>query len=154
MQPTNGSSESEGYVNHNSGWANASEAMEALRGHVHVLGLAQGNFHWKSGSVSELTFSSRDQAPRVDGARLVSGDLVSADLTALAAGAWSGKLFDMRGRVQATAQTLAYIQLEAEELKRWESRPTIFNLSDGFFMLPPTPDGILKNCAPYPWVTE
>lgn len=87
VQPRNGSSGSEGYVNHKSGWANASEAMEALRGHFHVLGLAQGNFYWKSGSVSELTFSSRDQAPRVDGARLVSGDLVSADLTVLAAGA-------------------------------------------------------------------
>ncbi len=144
MQPTKGRSGSEGYVNRKSGWADASEAMEALRGHVHVLGLAHGNFYWKSGSVSELTFSSRDQAPRVTGARLVSGDWVSADLTVLAAGAWSGKLLDLRGRVQATAQTLAYIQLEAEELKGWESTPAIFNLSDGFFMVPPTPDGILK----------
>lgn len=135
MQPTKGSSGSEGYVNRKSGWADASEAMEALRGHVHVLGLAHGNFHWKSESVSELTFSSRDQAARVTGARPVSGDLVSADLTVLAAGAWTGKLLDLRG-VQDTAQTLAYIQLEAEELKGWESTPVIFNLSDGSFMVP------------------
>lgn len=74
MQPTKGISGSEGYINRKSGLADASEAMEALCGHVHVLGLAHGNFHWKSGSVSELRFSSRDQAPRVTGARLVSGD--------------------------------------------------------------------------------
>lgn len=133
MQPTKGSSGSEGYVNRKCGWADASEAMEALRGHFHVLGLAHRNFHWKSGSVAKLTFSSRDQAPRVSGARLVSGDWVSADLTVPAAGAWSGKLLDLRGRVQATAQTLAYIQLEAEELKGWDSTPVIFNLSDRFF---------------------
>lgn len=144
MQPSKGSSGSEGYVNRKSGWADASGAMEALRGHVHLLGLIHGNLHWKSGSVSALTFSSRGQAPRVTGARLVCGDRVSADLTVLAAGAWSGKLLDLRGRVEATAQTLGYIQLEAEELKGWECTPVIFNLSDGFFMVPPTPDGILK----------
>lgn len=144
MQPTGGSSGSKGYVNRKSGWADASGAMEALRSHVHVLGLAHGNFHWKSGSVSALTFSSHDHAPRVTGARLASGDWVSAGLTVLAAGAWSGRLLDMRGRVQATAQTLAYIQLEAEELKGWESTPVLFNLSNGCFLVPPTPDGILK----------
>lgn len=144
MQPTGGSSGSNGYVNHKSGWADASGAMGALRDHVHVLGLAHGKFHWKSGSVSALAFSSPDQAPRVTGARLASGDWVSADLTVLAAGAWSGRLLDLRGSVQATAQTLAYIQLEAEELKGWEGTPVLFNLSDGFFLVPPTPDGILK----------
>ena len=144
MQPTGGSSGSKGYVNRKSGWADASGAMGALRSHVHVLGLAHGNFHWRSGSASALTFSSPDQTPRITGARLASGDWVSADLTVLAAGAWSGKLLDLRGRVQATAQTLAYIQLEAEELKGWESTPVLFNLSDGFFLVPPTPDGILK----------
>lgn len=64
---------------------------------------------------------------------------MSADLTVLAAGAWSGKLLDLRGRVQATAQKLAYIQLESEDLKGWESTPVIFNLSNGFF---------IQNCAP------
>lgn len=144
MQPTGGSSGSKGYINRKSGWADASGAMEALRRHVHILSLTHGNFHWKSGSVSALTFSFRDQEPRVTGALLASGDWVSADLTVLAAGAWSGKFLDMRGRVQATAQTLAYIQLEAEELKVWENTPVLFNASHGCFFVPPTPEGILK----------
>lgn len=118
--------------------------MGALRGHVHFLGLAHGNFHWTSRSVSALTFSSPDQAPRVTDAWLVSRDWVGADLTVLAAGAWSGKLLDLRGRMKATAQALAYIQLEAEELQGWESMPVLLNLSDGLFLAPPTPDGILK----------
>lgn len=144
MQPTGGSSGSKGYVNRKSGWADASGAMGALRSHVHVLGLVHGNFHWRTGNVSTLTFSSPDERPRVSGARLASGDWVGAELTVLAAGAWSGKLLDLRGRVQATAQTLAYIQLETEELEGWESTPVLINLSDGFFLVPPTPDGILK----------
>lgn len=83
MQLTGGSSGSEGYVNRKSGWADASGAMGALHSHVHVLGLAHGNFHWRSGSVSALTFSSPDQAPRITGAHLASGDWVGADLCLL-----------------------------------------------------------------------
>lgn len=145
MLPAGGSYGSKGYVNCNSGWADASGAMEALREHVHVLGLAHGDFHWINDTISALTFSSHQQAaPRVTGARLGSGDQMTVDLTILAGGAWSGKLLDLRGRVQATAQTMAYIQLEPHEAREWARTPVLIHYTSGFFMIPPTPDGILK----------
>lgn len=143
MQPANGSG-SKGFVNSASGWADASGAMGSLRAHVHDLGLAHGNFHWSSEHVSSLIFSSPPQAPCVTGARLTSGDSLCADITVLAAGAWSGKLLDLRGRMQATAQILAYVQLQPLEAKELAKIPVLLNLSTGFFMLPPTSEGVLK----------
>lgn len=145
MRPAGGSYGSKGYLNCSSGWANASGAMEALREHVHVLGLAHGDFHWINGTVLALTFSSaQKEAPRVTGARLASGDQLTVDLTILAAGAWSGKLLDLRGRVQATAQTMAYVQLEPHEAREWARTPVLLHATSGFYMIPPTPDGVLK----------
>lgn len=143
MQPTSGSG-SNGFINFASGWADASGAMESLRAHVHDLGLAHRNFHWISEHISGLNFSSPPQAPSVTGARLASGDSIGAEVTILAAGAWSGKLLDLRGRMQATAQILAYVQLQPQEMKELAKIPVLLNLSTGFFMLPPTSEGILK----------
>lgn len=143
MAPTNGSG-SEGFINRASGWADASGAMWSLRVHVHNLGVAHGNFHWISGHVSGLTFSSPPRTPSVTGAQLASGKSLSADITILAAGAWSGKLLDLRGRMQATAQLIAYIQLRPQEAEALAKIPALLNLSTGFFLLPPTPDGVLK----------
>lgn len=155
MMPAGGSYGSKGYVNCTSGWADASGAMEALREHVLVLGLAHGGFHWINGTVSTLTFSSPQQVARVTGARLASGHQLTADLTVLAAGAWSGKLLDLRGRVQATAQTMAYVQLEPQKVREWARTPVLIHYTSGFFMIPPTPDGILKiGCHAHGWLNE
>ncbi|MCJ1467955.1 hypothetical protein MMC07_006581 [Pseudocyphellaria aurata] len=145
MQPAGGSYGSNGYVNSASGWADASGAMEALREHVHELGLAHRGFRWVKGTVAALTYSSLSKlASRVTGARLASGVQLTADLTVLAAGAWSGKYLNLQGRVQATAQTVAYVQLEPDEAREWARTPVLLHTSSGFFLIPPTPDNVLK----------
>lgn len=145
MRPAGGSYGSKGYVNSGAGWADASGAMEAFRERVHELGLAHRGFHWIDGTVAALTYSSLQKpVPRVTGARLASGVQLTADLTVLAAGAWSGKFLDLRGRVQATAQTMAYVQLESDEAREWARTPVLFHAISGFFLIPPTPDHVLK----------
>jgi sarcosine oxidase/L-pipecolate oxidase len=83
------------------------------------------------------------QGERVTGAELSGGEVLSAELVVLAAGAWSGRLVDLRGRASATGQVLAYISLTADEQSALESKPTILNMSTGMFIIPPR-DRLLK----------
>lgn len=74
----------------------------------------------------------------VSGVRLTNSTELVADLTILAAGAWSGSLIDLRGICKATGQAVCYMPITAEEEARLAPRPTILNLSTGLFMIPPS----------------
>ncbi|KAI9843157.1 MAG: hypothetical protein M1837_006610 [Sclerophora amabilis] len=126
---TGGGSGIWGYVNHRSGWADAEAAMRYTRERV----AAHNRVTFRTGAVEHLVFEGSD----VTGVKLRSGEVLMADLTILATGAWTPRLIDLRGRATATGQVLAYMNITAEEQARLEKMPVQFNMSSGMFIIPP-----------------
>jgi sarcosine oxidase/L-pipecolate oxidase len=126
-----------GYVNWSSGWADAEGAMRWLHKKVENLGRVK----FVTATVKKLQLDHTSKT--VSGALLASGDVLSADLTILAAGAWTPALIDLRGIAKPTGQALVYMPISKEEEKSMKNRPTILNLSTGLFMIPPS-RGLLK----------
>lgn len=126
---TGGGSGDWGYVNTQSGWADAEEGMKWLR--------------WKAETTSRISFvvgeavSLLISGTKILGAKLKSGQSITADLTILATGAWTGKLVDVRGRATATGQVLCYLDLTASEQERLGKMPVLLNMSTGMFIIPP-----------------
>lgn len=98
---------------------------------------AIGRVNFVTGTVRRLSFSS--DRSRITGAVLENGGHLTADLTIVAAGAWTSALLDLRGIVSATGQVLAYIELSDEEQAYLSTCPVQLNLSTGMFSVPPPP---------------
>lgn len=73
----------------------------------------------------------------VSGVRLFDSSELKADLTILAAGAWTASLIDLRGICKATGQVICYMPISEAEEAALSKQPTILNLSHGLFMIPP-----------------
>ncbi|KIW23775.1 uncharacterized protein PV07_11952 [Cladophialophora immunda] len=121
-----------GYANFNSGWADAEACVAyALR---RIQSESDGRVTIRPGAqVARLVFSGSD----CQGVELAGGEQIQADLTVLAAGAWSPSLIDLQGRCLATGQTMAYLDITPEEQAAMGNRPTIMNMSRGMFVIPP-----------------
>jgi sarcosine oxidase / L-pipecolate oxidase len=128
---------STGYVNWSSGWADAEGAMRWLRQRVEETGRVE----LITGRVSRLLFTQEESEVR--GAQLEDGKEMTADLTILAAGAWTPSLLDLRGICKSTGQVLTYIPISAAEEDILSRKPTLLNLSTGLFIIPPS-QGLLK----------
>ncbi|KAF2731752.1 sarcosine oxidase [Polyplosphaeria fusca] len=126
-----------GYVNWSSGWADAEGAMRWLRREVEAL----TRVTFVTGTVDQLLFDH--DSSTVSGALLKDKSTLTADLTILAAGAWTPSLLDLRGIAKATGQVLAYMPVSAAEEARLRDRLTLLNLSTGMFLIPPS-QGLLK----------
>ena len=156
-----------GYENMSSGWADAAGAMEGLMQRVVVLskarnqrrdrGSGEGMVVFRRGKARRLLFStiitdaatssdpsSPSTLPKVTGAELDSdsggdgdGSVINVDITVLAAGAWSPALLDLRGRVEARGQVLAYVPITIDERERLKDMKVVLNLGSGMFGIPP-----------------
>lgn len=127
----------QGYVNWTSGWADAEACMRYLYSKVQ----ATQRVRFVKGTVARLDIafpSTPSGKKHVRGAHLANGRTLSADLTIVAAGAWSSALLDLRGIVNATGQTLAYVPLSPSEQSALGDSPTVLNLSTGMFCIPPS----------------
>lgn len=124
----------QGYVNWTSGWADAEACMRFVYGKVQ----ATQRVRFVKGTVARLDIDFNGPQKRVRGAVLTDGRALSADLTIVAAGAWSSVLLDLRGMVKATGQTLAYVPLAPSEQAALGASPTVLNLSTGMFCIPPS----------------
>lgn len=150
LKGAGGGSGESGYVNWGSGWADAASAMSVALDKV----LAYGKrVDMVKGKAEELVVEERTgEKRRVIGVELDGGREVRADITILAAGAWSGSLVDLRGIAEARGQVVAYIRLSPAERRRLAAMPILLNLGTGMFVIPPPPlppvandqDGILK----------
>ncbi|KAH0492676.1 hypothetical protein TgHK011_007620 [Trichoderma gracile] len=118
-----------GYINRLSGWANARDGMAWLHERVK----ATGRVSFVDAQVEELVTEGK----RVVGARLDDSRVLTAEVVFVAAGAWTGSLIDLRGRVEATAQPLGYIDISDEEFQVLAKQPVVLNLSTGLFIIPP-----------------
>jgi sarcosine oxidase / L-pipecolate oxidase len=121
-----------GYVNWNSGWADAEKCVAFALGRVRREGGERVVL--RSGAVVERLLL---EGERCVGARLAGGEELRADLVVLAAGAWSPSLVDLQGRCVATAQVLTYTEISEAEEKGLRDNPTVMNLSRGMFIIPP-----------------
>lgn len=126
-----------GYVNWSSGWADAEGGMKWLREKVEKL----NRINFVVAKVKKLTINHETNT--VSGATLEDSSEIRADLTILAAGAWSASLLDLRGICKSTGQALCYMPISAEESTTLSKYPTVLNLSNGLFMITPS-NGILK----------
>jgi sarcosine oxidase/L-pipecolate oxidase len=132
---TGGSSGSWGYINNNSGWANAGTSMAWFFDQVKQT----GRVNFVPGTVVSL----ERVEDTITGAKLSDGRVLSADLVVVAAGAWTGGLVDLAGQTVATGQVLAYMDITEAEQEKLGKMPVILNLSTGLFIIPPT-DRVLK----------
>ncbi|KAI4244169.1 MAG: hypothetical protein LQ352_006912 [Teloschistes flavicans] len=131
-----------GYINRASGWANAEGAIRTVMQRISAFGPSRITF--KRAKVKHLLFSTSSlndeqdgDTCAVSGVVLSDGSMLEADLIILAAGAWTGSLVDLRGRIKATAQAVAYMPLTAVEAERLAKLPVLLNLSTGYFAIPP-----------------
>ncbi|KAF5134441.1 L-pipecolate oxidase [Metarhizium anisopliae] len=118
-----------GYLNTLSGWADAGRGMKWLYERVN----ATGRVNFVNAKVDYLA----NEGDRVIGAKLADGRLVTGDVVLVAAGAWTGSLVDLRGRVEATGHVLGYIDISDQELALLSKQPVALNLSSGLFIIPP-----------------
>jgi len=128
-----------GYLNRRAGWADAEASMRWLRRQVE----STKRVSFVKGTVKRLSFAENGN---ILGATLSDRGILHADLTVIAAGAWSAALLDLRGIVQATGQVLTYIELSDEEAAELSKTPTQLNMSTGmtkhagcFCIAPPHP---------------
>ncbi|KAL2431392.1 Amino acid oxidase imqH [Exophiala dermatitidis] len=123
-----------GYANFNSGWADAEKCVAYALRRLRQEGGDRVTL--RSGAhVARLLVEPSTE--KCTGVELVGGEQIHADLTILAAGAWSPTLIDLQGRCLATGQAIAYVNITDEEVKAMQDRPTIMNLSRGMFIIPP-----------------
>ncbi|KAG5983554.1 hypothetical protein E4U55_007889 [Claviceps digitariae] len=118
-----------GYLNSLSGWADAGRGMEWLYERVE----ATRRVDFVNGQVEQLT----TEGDKVTGAKLADGTCLGAEVVLVAAGAWTGGLIDLRGRVEASGQVLGYIDISEEERVVLSKQPIVLNLTSGLFMMPP-----------------
>ncbi|KIW08401.1 hypothetical protein, variant [Verruconis gallopava] len=128
---TGGASGTMGYINRRSGWADAESSLRWLRKRV----MAYKRVGFLSVGVEKLVFDP--ETGTVAGVELCDGNYLSADLIVLAAGAWSGSLIDLTGRVTATGQVLGYIEVTKQEAEALSQTPVQLNMSSGVFAIPP-----------------
>lgn len=123
-----------GYINRRSGWADAEACMDWLHAQVR----ATGRVRFVNGTAASLVCSTYNRrTPQVRGVRLTDGSELQAGLTVLATGAWTPGLVDLSRRAVATGQVLAYVDLTDEEQAALAGRPTLLNLSTGYFIITP-----------------
>ena len=74
---------------------------------------------------------------RATGVVLENGQTLSADLTLVAAGAWSNRLVYLEGWTKSSAIEVAWIKITKEEEARWRNMSITTNFSTGFNLFPP-----------------
>lgn len=124
-----------GYVNKLSGWTDNGASMKWMYEQVKKT----GRINFVDAEAQELV----TEGTQVTGARLKDGRVLKADVTFVAAGAWTGSLIDLRGRAEATGHVLGYIDISKEEQELLGNNPTVINFTSGMFVIPPR-DGVLK----------
>lgn len=99
------------YVNPASGWAWSRGAMDHMYQKCRMAGVS-----FATAQITSLIIEDGD----VKGARTADGKQYRAKLTMLAAGSWCTSIFpELKGKVDATGQVVAMVQLTAEEAKRY-----------------------------------
>nr|ODO01206.1 sarcosine oxidase [Cryptococcus depauperatus CBS 7855] len=132
----------QGYANAIGGWAEAGRALEVGLKRVKKLG---GVIRAGAEAIA-LIKDGND----VKGVETKSGERFLGDLVVVAAGAWTPQFFAYSGvsarlpPIVATGQSIAMLQLTPEEVKKYANVPVVLNFDNGWYIFPPSPQGLLK----------
>lgn len=116
---------SSGYLNKQSGWADAGGALDWVWEQVAAASKSR-NVRFIRKPVERLV-TSKD-ARTIVGAVVEGGEEIKADLTILATGAWTPALLDMRGIASARGQCIGYVDVTEEEARALQDVPVHFNM--------------------------
>ncbi|GLB37751.1 putative FAD dependent oxidoreductase [Lyophyllum shimeji] len=138
--PTASFDEQSGYLNSDSGWANAGQGLALMISKVIALGakVLTGK------NVSDVV---RDNG-RTTGVRCQDGTVYDASLLVIATGSWTPSAFpELTPSYTAglsTGQCVAMIQLTDYEVELYKDCPVVLDFSSGFYVFPPTDKGVIK----------
>ncbi|KAI0317135.1 FAD dependent oxidoreductase [Amylostereum chailletii] len=130
---------SSGYHNMDGGWAFAAQGVSKMMAQVEKFGGKVIPGKAAAGLVKE--------DGRVVAVSCADGSVFDGDVVVLASGSWTASSFpelDLNTQCLATGQSIAGIQLTAEEANLYRECPVIVNFSTGFYMFPPNDDNVVK----------
>lgn len=141
-----------GYINRSSGWANAEGAIRTQMRRILQHCRDPSRLTLRRAKADRLLFFPTDnkRKPSVSGVHLTDSSSLEADLIIVATGAWTPSLLDLSGRVQSTAQSLAYLPLTKSEADSLSAMPVLLNLSTGYFVIPPALNDASPSASPTP----
>ncbi|KAI0682765.1 FAD dependent oxidoreductase [Cerioporus squamosus] len=128
-----------GFLNHDGGWAFASQGVERMMAKVTSLG---GKIIPGKAAVELLKTDGK-----AAGVRCADGSVLEADLVVLAVGSWTASAFPelgLDGQCLATGQTVTFVQLTPEEADRYRQCPVYLDFHSGFYIFPPNHENIMK----------
>ncbi|KAJ7818206.1 FAD dependent oxidoreductase, partial [Mycena olivaceomarginata] len=131
-----------GYLNRDSGWANAGQGVSILMNQVTALNgkIVAGK------NVVELIREGQDL--KTTGVRCSDGTVFEGlDLVVIATGSWTGSAFPdvPTGKIfQATGQCVAMVQLTPEEADAYRESPVVLDFEKGYYIFPPNEQNIVK----------
>ncbi|KAF8622651.1 hypothetical protein AX15_006762 [Amanita polypyramis BW_CC] len=128
-----------GYINYDSGWADAGQGLSLMIRKVKALG---GHF------ITGKSFSGLiREGGRTVGVSCADGSTYEAALVILSLGSWTASALPdlgLEGKCLATGQCLAMVQLTAGEAAAYRDCPVLLDLATGFYILPPTKEHVVK----------
>ncbi|KAF7315136.1 DAO domain-containing protein [Mycena indigotica] len=130
-----------GYLNRDSGWANAGQGVSILISKITEL---KGNVISGKRVVDVL---HADSSLKASGVRCDDGTILEADLVVLATGSWTGSAFPqytIGNLYRATGQSVAMVQLTPEEGIIYQDIPVVLDFETGFYIFPPNDKHIVK----------
>ncbi|KAF7346380.1 DAO domain-containing protein [Mycena sanguinolenta] len=129
-----------GYLNRDSGWANAGQGVKCIMDQVAALNgkIIPGK------NVVELI----QHGQKTTGVRCVDGTVFDAlELVVLATGSWTGSAFPdlpIGNIFQATGQCIAMVQLTPEEADMYKECPVVLDFASSFCIFPPNEQNMVK----------
>ncbi|KAF7377841.1 DAO domain-containing protein [Mycena sanguinolenta] len=129
-----------GYLNRDSGWANAGQGVKCIMDQVAALNgkIILGK------DVVELI----QHGQKTTGVRCVDGTVFDAlELVVLATGSWTGSAFPdlpIGNIFQATGQCIAMVQLTPEEADMYKECPVVLDFALSFCIFPPNEQNMVK----------
>ncbi|KAJ7076830.1 FAD dependent oxidoreductase [Mycena belliarum] len=128
-----------GYLNRDSGWANAGQGIRLL---IDKIAALNGKIVAGKGVVQLI-----EQGLKTTGVRCTDGTIFEADLIIIATGSWTASAFPNvpTGDIfRATGQCIAMIQLTEEEGDRYRTCPVVLDFETGFYIFPPNESNLVK----------
>ncbi|KAF8178597.1 FAD dependent oxidoreductase [Mycena galopus ATCC 62051] len=129
-----------GYLNRDSGWANAGQGVSILMDQITAL---NGKIIPGKNAIELIK-----QGQKTTGVRCSDGTLFEGlDLVVLATGSWTGSAFPdlSMGKIfHATGQCIAMVQLTSEEADAYRECPVVLDFGSNFYIFPPNEQNLVK----------
>ncbi|WVW84352.1 hypothetical protein I302_106386 [Kwoniella bestiolae CBS 10118] len=130
------------YINEAGGWGHSHGAVVDTIRRLRAAGV-----RFVGAEAEELLYGVSKGKIDVRGVRAKDGSSYCADFVLLTMGAWTPKLVpELASELLPTGQVVGVVKLNREELKRYKDVPVTRTVDNGFYIFPPTEDGIVK-CA-------